>query len=87
MPGAGGPLIGGDPRAELLSPHDVASCAAQHRPTPGPAGTEPTVDEALAKFDHLKAFGPTPEAFTFRRPFPHPGGPAIPADDRNACPV
>lgn len=30
---------------------------------------------------------PAPEAFTFRHPFPHPGGPTIPADERNTCPV
>jgi hypothetical protein len=52
-----------------------------------PAGTVPTIEEALARLEHLKSHGPTPEAFTFRRPFPHPGGPAIPVDDRNACPV
>jgi hypothetical protein len=52
-----------------------------------PAGTRPTIDEALGKLDHLKVFGPTAEAFTFRRPFPSPGGPAIEADHRNACPV
>ena len=52
-----------------------------------PAGTVPTVDEALARLDHLRTFGPTPEAFTFRQPFPHPDGPAIMADERNTCPV
>ncbi|HET9772572.1 MAG TPA: DUF3291 domain-containing protein [Acidimicrobiia bacterium] len=52
-----------------------------------PAGTVPTIDEALARLGQLKANGPGPEAFTFRRPFPHPGGPVIEADDRNACPV
>ena len=52
-----------------------------------PAGTVPTVDEALARLDHLRTFGPTPEAFTFRQPFPHPDGPAIVADERNTCPV
>ncbi|MCA1843256.1 MAG: DUF3291 domain-containing protein [Actinobacteria bacterium] len=52
-----------------------------------PAGAVPTLDEALARLDHLRTFGPTPEAFTFRQPFPHPGGPAIPADERNTCPV
>jgi inactivated superfamily I helicase len=51
------------------------------------AGTLPTIDEALARLDHLRAAGPTPEAFTFRHPFPHPGGPSVAADDRNACPV
>jgi len=52
-----------------------------------PAGTVPTIGEALARLGHLRAFGPTAEAFTFRQPYPHPGGPTIPADDRNTCPV
>ena len=52
-----------------------------------PAGTVPTVDEALARLDHLRTFGPTPDAFTFHQPFPHPDGPAIVADERNTCPV
>jgi len=52
-----------------------------------PAGTIPTVDEALARLERLRTSGPTPEAFTFRQPFPHPGGPVIASDDRNTCPV
>jgi uncharacterized protein DUF3291 len=52
-----------------------------------PAGVLPTVEEALARLDHLRTFGPTPEAFTFRQPFPHPAGPTIAADERNTCPV
>ena len=52
-----------------------------------PAGTVPTVEEALDRLDHLKRFGPSDGAFTFRSPFPHPGGEAIPADERNTCPV
>jgi hypothetical protein len=52
-----------------------------------PAGTLPSIDEALARLDHLRTFGPTPEAFTFRQPFPHPGGATITADERNTCPV
>jgi hypothetical protein len=52
-----------------------------------PAGTLPTIDEALGRLDHLRAFGPAAEAFTFRQPFSQPGGPAIPADERNTCPV
>lgn len=52
-----------------------------------PAGTLPTIDEALTRLDHLRRFGPTAEAFTFRHPFPHPGGPVLPADERNACPA
>jgi hypothetical protein len=52
-----------------------------------PAGTLPAIDEALRRLDVLRRFGPTPEAFTFRRPFPHPGGPGVAADERNACPA
>jgi hypothetical protein len=52
-----------------------------------PAGTTPTVEEAIARLDHLRTVGPGPEAFTFRQPFPHPDGPAVAADERNACPV
>src|SRR5919206_2370788 len=33
-----------------------------------PAGTVPTVDEALDRLDHLKRVGPSPDAFTFRQP-------------------
>jgi hypothetical protein len=52
-----------------------------------PAGTVPTVDEALARLDRLRAVGPSPDAFTFRQPFPHPSGPTVAADERNTCPV
>jgi hypothetical protein len=34
-----------------------------------PAGTIPTVEDALAKLDHLRANGPTADAFTFRTAF------------------
>lgn len=40
-----------------------------------PAGTVPTIEEALVRLEHLKSHGPTGEAFTFRQPFPHPDGP------------
>ncbi|MCA1845577.1 MAG: DUF3291 domain-containing protein [Actinobacteria bacterium] len=52
-----------------------------------PSGTVPTLDEALGRLDQLRIFGPTPEAFTFRQPFPHPDGPEVAADERNTCPV
>jgi hypothetical protein len=42
-----------------------------------PVGRLPTVDEALQRLDLLGAGGPTPEAFTFRQPFPAPAGPAV----------
>ena len=41
-----------------------------------PAGHIPTVDEAIARLDHLKAHGPSADAFTFRIPFPTPDGKA-----------
>ena len=37
-----------------------------------PAGHVPSVEEALAKLELLRATGPTAEAFTFRRTFPPP---------------
>jgi hypothetical protein len=42
-----------------------------------PAGHRPGIEEAIAKLERLRADGPTPEAFTFRRAFPAPdAGPA-----------
>ncbi|WP_211361703.1 DUF3291 domain-containing protein [Pseudonocardia cypriaca] len=38
-----------------------------------PAGTTPTVDEALRRLRHLRTYGPTPRAFSLRRRF-HPDG-------------
>jgi hypothetical protein len=37
-----------------------------------PRGHTPTVVEARARLDALRRDGPTPEAFTFRSPFPPP---------------
>lgn len=37
-----------------------------------PDGHEPTVDEAEERLAYLKANGPSPEAFTFKRRFPAP---------------
>jgi hypothetical protein len=37
-----------------------------------PAGSLPTVDEAMARLEHLRAQGPGPRAFTFREPYPSP---------------
>ena len=39
-----------------------------------PAGHIPTVAEAKERLDHLTVHGPTAHAFTFRLPFPAPGG-------------
>jgi hypothetical protein len=41
-----------------------------------PAGTVPTPEHAVDRVEHLRANGPTPEAFTFRQVFPPPGSPA-----------
>ena len=37
-----------------------------------PAGEVPTVEEAKARLEHLRAHGETQRAFSFRRPFPAP---------------
>src|SRR4051794_5609634 len=37
-----------------------------------PAGTIPSVDTALVRLRRLAELGPTPEAFTFKTPFPPP---------------
>ncbi|WP_432875391.1 DUF3291 domain-containing protein [Kribbella sp. CA-245084] len=34
-----------------------------------PAGEQPTVDEALARLEYLRRWGPTPRAFTLRHRF------------------
>jgi hypothetical protein len=54
-----------------------------------PAGTLPTVVEARARLEVLRRDGPTPEAFTFRSPFPPPdvSGPADSLDEDWFCPT
>jgi hypothetical protein len=37
-----------------------------------PAGYIPSIDEAVARLEHLRRVGPSPEAFTFREPFDAP---------------
>jgi hypothetical protein len=37
-----------------------------------PAGSIPSIDEAIAKLEYLRRAGPTPDAFTFREPFDPP---------------
>lgn len=49
-----------------------------------PAGHTPTVDEAKTRLDHLRAHGPTAQAFTFRHAFPAPDQPAIDAPEVDA---
>jgi len=50
-----------------------------------PAGHIPTVAEATERLASLKAHGPTPRAFTFRTPFPAPGGPDVDKLDAAFC--
>ncbi|MGZ8635835.1 MAG: DUF3291 domain-containing protein [Actinomycetota bacterium] len=53
-----------------------------------PAGTIPTVEDAKRRLDLLERLGPTPEAFTFRSPFPAPGSTdAVAACDDWLCPA
>ncbi len=40
-------------------------------------GHVPTVGEGMERLDQLTRLGPTERAFTFRAPFPAPGGPAV----------
>jgi hypothetical protein len=37
-----------------------------------PAGSIPSVGDVAERLDLLRRLGPTPEAFTFRHPFPAP---------------
>jgi hypothetical protein len=52
-----------------------------------PAGHRPSLDEAKARLEQLRTDGPTAEAFTFRRPFPAPGGDDVATDDQWTCSV
>ena len=52
-----------------------------------PAGHLPTVAEAEARLLTLRTEGPTPHAFTFRRPFPPPGGEPVEVDESAVCPA
>lgn len=53
-----------------------------------PAGTTPTPADAVERLDLLRRLGPTPDAFTVRRPFPPPGSSATPdVRDDWSCPV
>ena len=54
-----------------------------------PAGTIPTEADAKARLEILRRDGPSPEAFTFRSPFPPPdsSAPADPVDEDWFCPT
>ena len=50
-------------------------------------GTVPTVEQAIARLDHLRAYGPTTEAFTFRHRFEPDAGAAQLGSDLDTCPA
>ena len=52
-----------------------------------PEGTVPTVDEAVARLEHLRARGPTPTAFTFRQRFEPDGGNVKVGSEHDICPA
>ena len=52
-----------------------------------PEGTIPSVEEAIARLDHLRAHGPTPAAFTFSHRFEPDGTPVADGRRRDACPA
>jgi hypothetical protein len=52
-----------------------------------PEGTIPTVEDAIARLEHLRAHGPTPTAFTFRERFEPGSAEAGLGSDRDTCPA
>ena len=54
-----------------------------------PRGHRPTVSEAIAKLELLRAVGPTKEAFTFRRAYlpPDAAAPGAPFEFGEECPA
>jgi hypothetical protein len=50
-----------------------------------PIGHEPTPQEAMARLEILRQRGPSPEAFTFRQPFPAPDALEPPAPILDEC--
>jgi hypothetical protein len=52
-----------------------------------PEGTIPTVEDAVARLEHLRANGPTPKAFTFRHRFAPDADEVQLGADRDTCPA
>jgi hypothetical protein len=52
-----------------------------------PEGTTPSVEDAIARLDHLRASGPSPTAFTFAQRFEPDGTPSAGRQPRDACPA
>jgi len=83
-------------RARAVPSEDASGAAAHSEPKVSevhlvlwwiPAGQLPGVADARAKLERLAEQGPTPEAFTFRAPFPAPGAPRseFPEVDAEFC--
>jgi hypothetical protein len=52
-----------------------------------PRGHVPTMDEAMARLDHLREHGPTPHAFTFRHRFEPGDVHPTQGSDLDTCPA
>lgn len=52
-----------------------------------PAGSIPTVEEAKKRLEHLRRYGPTPHAFTFKQRFAATADTVEEEDDRWLCPA
>jgi hypothetical protein len=52
-----------------------------------PAGTIPTIPDALERLGHLRAHGPTPAAFTFRQRFGPGDAEATAGSELDTCPA
>src|SRR4051794_21572611 len=50
-----------------------------------PEGTIPTVEDAIARLEHLRENGPTPTAFTFRHRYEPGDVEARPGNERDVC--
>ncbi len=50
-----------------------------------PIGQEPTAAEGMARLEVLRRLGPSPDAFTFRQPFPAPDEAEPPAPVLDEC--
>ena len=52
-----------------------------------PEGTIPSVEDAIARLEHLRAHGPTPTAFTFRHRFEPGRADAQLGSEHDTCPA
>ena len=52
-----------------------------------PEGTIPSVQDAIARLDHLRAHGPTPTAFTFQHRFEPGSDDAQRGSEQDTCPA